>query len=670
MIQHFKFFGVTAAVVSLAGLAAIYVWPFALTPRGDALGLDVDVKESSDANTFALPEPERWVETLIDDLVVAGWDAQAARAVVDLNAEWLSIQREENPARFKRQVTALLGLGRYKDLSDLLIAHPETAGLLAGVDDPALVADSLKSKSEWDYNLIANCYVQRPAPRDVVMLAEAIAKHRDVIVDFLRRGLIGGESIFIFDRKPPADTPAKAAEAAEAAKEYDRWLHDALKTRNRWSDDQRASFVNFVMRQGSNIRRRMRSDPTFAARFQNVLWPRLCEVADRDGGMYEKYLDDDRIWDLLSLDDGEKLLLAGGPLAIDLIYGNREDGRNPYPQEYHKQVAKLITTEDARAFEALYHNRDKQPFHRLISRELSPDTLRAAFDKLLVDGVDQAHLLNEWADITDDKALAEHLGPPPTGLITWVPLYYTVYEVPKKLLQGRDPTAMEWMVALADPAFLVIDLATAGQGKVARDVIVKGGEAVAKKEGEKLVVTTLKNRGLKMAEKQLATKGAGDMVKKGVGKLSDRGLSAWTVTETFGQMQSAVGKAVGKATTFEITKPVQFAFRYSGVGRESFKRFTGLEARLFMRGDARVFVRLPNLAGAVVGSRTAVFFERTAGDLALGVVAETEPGQKAVDAGNRAFLSTGEQLAVWRRHVSAWWLLNAEDEFTRKGETP
>jgi hypothetical protein len=84
-----------------------------------------------------------------------------------------------------------------------------------------------------------------------------------------------------------------------------------------------------------------------------------------------------------------------------------------------------------------------------------------------------------------------------------------------------------------------------------------------------------------------------------------------------------------------------------------------MEARLFMRPDGRVFVRLSNVAGAVVGSRTAAFFERTAKDLAAGAAAESELGQKTIEAGAHRILSAKEQIVQWRRQASAWWLLNS-----------
>jgi hypothetical protein len=84
-----------------------------------------------------------------------------------------------------------------------------------------------------------------------------------------------------------------------------------------------------------------------------------------------------------------------------------------------------------------------------------------------------------------------------------------------------------------------------------------------------------------------------------------------------------------------------------------------MEARLFMRGDAKVFVRLGNAPVAVIGTRSTAFLNRTAQDLSIGAVAESELGQEALHSGVKQVLSAKDQLHSWRQHMSAWWLFNA-----------
>jgi hypothetical protein len=269
-----------------------------------------------------------------------------------------------------------------------------------------------------------------------------------------------------------------------------------------------------------------------------------------------------------------------------------------------------------------------------------------------------------------DEGVVEEVGHPSHGLIQWVPLYYTLYEVPRKIMQGRDPSAMDWFQAIADPAFLVVDIVSGGGSKVVRETVTKGGRTVAnsvlEKGAEQTWITTLRHTGLELPARQLGT--------EAVEKLGEKGLAKWTVTSTLSEMRQTVRSAVGRATTFEVTGPVRFMFGYSGLGRNTWKQITGMEARLFMRSDARVFVRFTHLAGAEVGgraaSRTAAFFERTAKDLVLGALAESEPGQKATRTVVETGLSAKDQLLEWKKQVSAWWFLNLSPMTPNSGQTP
>jgi len=58
----------------------------------------------------------------------------------------------------------LRGLGKHDRLSKFLTEHPETAGILASVDDPLPIAESLEG-SPGDYDLVGSCYAYRTHPR-------------------------------------------------------------------------------------------------------------------------------------------------------------------------------------------------------------------------------------------------------------------------------------------------------------------------------------------------------------------------------------------------------------------------------------------------------------------------------------------------------------------------
>ena len=60
-------------------------------------------------------------------------------------------------------------------------------------------------------------------------------------------------------------------------------------------------------------------------------------------------------------------------------------------------------------------------------------------------------------------------------------------------------------------------------------------------------------------------------------------------------MQREVRRVLARVdswTSLDITRPLQFVCQRSGLGRDTFKRLTGLETQLLLRPDARVQVHL------------------------------------------------------------------------------
>src|SRR2546429_178783 len=83
---------------------------------------------------------------------------------------------------------------------------------------------------------------------------------------------------------------------------------------------------------------------------------------------------------------------------------------------------------------------------------------------------------------------------------------------------------------------------------------------------------------------------------KNVGKeVSKRQTIAFGTSNVLTEMQFSVRglcRNVDRMASLDITRPLKYAFDRAGMSRQTFKRLTGLEPRLFMRGDARVRVYL------------------------------------------------------------------------------
>lgn len=586
-------------------------------------------------------------QAIVQRLVSDGWQVRSAEAVVSLNAEWFSILTDENPASLELQVKLLSRLGAYPALQDILADHPQTAGLMASVTDPQILGNVLRNAvSNGEFDRIAGLFVQHSAPSDAERLAEALVADQDLICFLYENGLLGAEGVFVFDRK--------SAEAAE----YDAWLRDVILSKASASEDDFTAIINLIILHGSSIREHMRRDESFRDNFRSQLWPKLVRTVESKQNAFELLLDEPRIWDLLALPKGEALLRQCGLLSVDLLYGNPDINHPPYPKSLHEKVIQILLSGKELPIHCLMKLRSEPQFLKLLERDLPTDVLLAAMAKIHQAGPNYPEKLSYFEPLSD-RALAEEVGPPPSGPITWIPFYYTLYEVPKKRLQGREPTGMELFSAVLDPVFLAVDIASFGQGAVGRKLIIAGGKEatervtkeLAEKGVEKALVTTLRDSALELATKRLGKEIAQNM--------GEKELAQWGISSMLSQMQQLVKSTVRKSTTFEITKPIQFMFKYTGVGRQSWKRWTGLEARLFMRGDAKVFIRLGNVPKTVLGPQAVAFLNRTATDLSANAAVESETGQELLKSGASNLLEAKEQLRAWHQHTSALWLFSA-----------
>jgi hypothetical protein len=549
--------------------------------------------------------------------------------VAALYSDWFAALEQENPSHAARQLVFLKGLGRQRSVMELLDKHPETAGMLGAANDPGLLARTLEKAGPQDYDLVLGLYAQHADPDDAARLAQALDRHGALICHLIRGGLVGAELPFLFPR------------TGEAEQEYDLWLAEELQARAGDDDEKRMGFQFFLLDEGRGLRQRLRENTQFRSTFRLELWPKLTRVVGQSG-TWAIYVGEPHLWDLLSLPQGEQLLQDEGSLPLRLLF---DEGA--YASELHELIIRALLEDDRVVLQALVQFRDAPQFTKFLKRSLTREQRRSALVRLLRLGTKDRTELDKFNRL-DDGALAEELRAELSGIETWVPLFYT-YHVGKKLYQGRDPSAMEWVLAVADPASFLLPALKAG-GKGAK----MGGKLLA---GE--VATTLKNQGKEYAIRQFERRAAQTGVRlspdelaaigtKLLGKDVEYEVLHYSAVSVLAQVERPFREALRNATTFEATASVRFLFTHSGLSRQTFKRMTGLEARLFMRKDARVYIQLGSTAAGALASR----FVNQAYD---------QFADKAVEDSGAA-----EQLRAWRRNIGAWWLMNSSG----LGDTP
>ena len=574
-------------------------------------------------------------DLVVSRLIDGGWTREAASAVADLNQDYFATQAEY-PEVLDKAVIRLRGLGKYPSLMVRTVQHPEMAGLLAGVSQPRELDKALTDEN--CYPAFAGMFQLFTEPAEQQLLANVLVRHRKTICALAGYGIPNPAVLFMFPH------------AGLGAEEYGRWLDEALEQamRSPRADETLSEVVSLALNQGPELRHRMQIDADFRRAFRTRVWPALVRVTDcsrKPEGecdtAFEFLADEPRVWDLLMQPDGELLLESRGLLAVELLVDDPND--SGFPASLRPLAREALLEGDNETLGVLLRFQDEPLFRQLVLRGDLDSDLRqrvlADLAKTCPEGAVQCPKLDQRLRDLGGFSVAtlrEDLAPSPSGPQTWLPLYSTYY-LAKKLAQGRDVDA--WDIGFAALDGLTIYAVVGAGGKLITQGLKSGGKTIAKQTAE-------------AAAKQGAKKTLGTSV-AWVAQLANKGrLMAAATKQYFRPLIAAsqrLNATVGQLTQVDITKPLQWIFQKTGVGRETIKRITGLEARVFMRSDARVLISPGK-------GKAGAFLRETADNAAGEGVMGNELAQQA--AGQAI-----NSVRAWQQHASAWWLANATGAF-------
>lgn len=634
--QTIKIFLITLIAVLLVGSGVLYYLkrqprpeiPETVAPPSTAKVIpnaEVIPPAELRSATAARTEKTEFSLEMRNRFIQEGWTPAAADRFLGLNGGWFAMLRQENPLAYGKQLTLLAALGNYRRLMPFLEEHPESAALFAVAEKPTQRLRLFESTG-GDYDFLVNLYVIHAAPMDAEMLTEALLNNGDLITRLYRRGLVGSEAIFFFDR------------TEESGFEYDQWLREILTVKLDKPDAELASLLNMVLKYGPEIRLRLRNEESFRLAFRATIWPKLVRVATDNHDMFDVYLADPRIWDLLARPEGEELLRLRGPLPIDLLYGYPELGRAPYPKDLHGTVIQALLRGDEQTIRALMKFRDEPLFHALARRAVPSSVKTAAFKKLFEAGNNYQDLLQRY-NIMSDEGLQDEVGPPPNLLQTWMPFYYTLWEVPHKLHQGRNPTSTDWFNSLADPVSFLYPILKIGVAVVN----VRKTVLAIDQDGE--IDPDLKNTSMQIAKQQLGAELAA--------KLSDQELIPFGVTGMLTRMQETYREKVSSRTVVDSTGAVRFMLGYSGTSHSSLETLDFIDGRLLLRGDGRILIQ----PGKEFLGQAANRYLATSAQGFVAASLDLPTDHQPIAPGGRPHQSDQADLTAWRQNVSSWWLM-------------
>ena len=575
--------------------------------------------ETGPSTDLPLPaQDEEWVRPTIDRLVRMNWGRAAATSVVQWNQRYLSLTRETSEEQFDRRVKLWGRLGDRPIVQKRLEEWPELTGLLMRAleqnpDGPELI---LKSFSEGaDPNSVRSMYGFASTPEDSIRLAQILERDGDLVVKLWKIGVVDAAEWF-----------STLPKNADAQSEYRKWLRSIFESVLQIKDDEARDVAlgraqTLLTIHEEKVRGLLDEDDQFRRTFLSTHWPRFRSVLNRKSDSFDWIgcVVEPRVWQLLMVhgQSGADKFDKYGAVAIDLLLC-------PEYRTCVRQVFEAFDHADERAIDALFNDdlRQNSQFIELLGRDLSGATLATALHTLTdpARSAEQPALLAKWSKMTA-AGLKEELGPPPQGVVTWLP-GYSVYYVGRKYATGREIDTWDVIAATVDAAGTVIIF----------DEALKGAMLVRK--------------GLQKSFEKGGMQGAAKWATNAAGKE----LYPWVIRDAHRAANKASQTAFQNLTQIDVTDAVQFAFKRSDANLSTFKRISTLDARIFMRADRRVvFAPVKILGNRIVGP---LLIETATG-------AGFEVGVKhGLPATKAAVKTVVEQERAWRQHLGLWWLVS------------
>jgi hypothetical protein len=578
---------------------------------------------------------------IVEELLKAGWRKKAAQAVASVNQKWFyRLKTEKNSENhFQHQIERLKQLKPSYLVSRFLEKHPETAGLLALSKQPILIIKVLKKPA--CYNALITSYALHTTPQEIQLLTEALTRHRDLLCQLTERGMIGTEMIFMFPRQ------------TRGAKEYDLWLKKVFSKYLRRSDNQLAQIMAFLIEHGQDIRQRLEEDKAFYQQFRQQLWFKLMRLVDNIGN-FNALVSEPYIWDVLSLNEGELLLEKWGIGPVSLLFGT-----GSYPANMRSIIIQILLQGDDNTVDALFKYQDQPLFHQLLHRQLSASTQAALANRLATlcpnypeqSCPELPEHLNYLSSIMDNVALAEEVGPKPTGPITWLP-FHGSYRALKKMTQGRKMDGQDiFNLSLDALIFVPAGLFAIPFSQTARPltakVIIVGLDLTPRtyhliKPLGKIAIRTGTSTG-----KLLTQSFAKTMIEKVIFEPVPKDTLLELITPdtvVINQSQSSISQVKQKlehSVSIQLTEQLQLFSQKTG-----YQSLTGLaqfQPEIYLRHDTKLVI-IPT------HGINLDFFQETAHQALL--------GERIKEKGER------EKFTGWQQNISAWWLM-MNDEFLR-----
>ncbi len=532
-------------------------------------------------------------EELAHELMNASWPPASAVKAASVHAAIQTQAELSNLVLAKNRLQKLKSLGRFPSATRLMLSHPELAGLVMYADDPMRVAEILSDVA--DRPEVTNALMTFAG--DSTQVIDAIEQHRKALLRLPR----DGETVH--------DIPVSLFfNTSEQDYVYRQFVEDILLWTGATSE-RRAAVVGSLNRCSDQVRQMFAAAPE-QTKTAAKAWMAFCDAhPDHGEWMCGACFEIDQLIRFFLIPLSREMAERVGIQAPVLFLATA------YRPELTAQLPRVVLVSDNPMLDAITNLRDQLGIVELLSRKmLSIATMKAA----LLEAERNTLLLSKWTHMTDG-AIAREVGTADIGVWQHVPLV----EVAVKLIDGQELTAFDGVMIAVDAGSIVFPF-------------VKGGAAGLRSAGAVL-----------KADIKAIAKVYGDNIAEQAYKMSANELQR-KLPDVY---QAAAKKAMRdrlKEGGLDVTGLTQLAFQEVGNRSNTFKKFTGLDSKVFMRSD-RVVVFYPH--------RT------TVGQL-LREVIDSQSATLVMDQSSDMIIRAKEKVAHASQQLSAIWVAcNEPDGF-------
>jgi len=443
-----------------------------------------------------------------EKLKSAGFENKTIDQIYKVNTNNWVLIFEENPQALEPALRKLYGIGAVSGINEFLVQFPETAFLLTISPQPEQIMQVFQYEIEDD-DLFESLFVFHAEAQQSSLLAEAIESDGDLIYRMYERGLQGAEQLFMFKRTNPG------------MREYDNWLREVITSGLTSDDESLASIYTFLLTYQHELKYQFAADLDIREHFQSKYWPIIKSFADRYGGSYDLLLSSDQLFAFIKEPFAKEMLSQSGMVAVGILYGMPEADIKPCDTRLHEVVKKALVNGDMRIIHVATSFGDDPDFIDLMTRDI-PDETRISIASEIINAGPNASERMDCLSHLINPVLIEEVGYAPQGFQTWIPFYDAVWNVPKKLLQGRPVSGMEYFLAAIDPVCLAIEVtvtvATVGTATVPTAVGIKtlkeGAKTITKNGIKRTAKAQVAELTKKLAKKQIGKRLAGKLSKE------------------------------------------------------------------------------------------------------------------------------------------------------------